>query len=59
MKGSDGKIGSGGYLVGEQGDFKAKEAVLKTLRDDSVRGLIWEHTLAEFERVTGDIRLDE
>ena len=53
MKGSDGKIGSGAYMVGEYGEFRAKEAVLKTLRDKGVKGLIWEHTLHEFERATG------
>ncbi len=39
MKGSDGTIGSGAYLVGKHGEFKANEGVLKEFRDSSVRGV--------------------
>ena len=39
MKGSDGTNGSGAYLVGKDGEFRANEAVLKELRDKSVRGV--------------------
>ena len=39
MKGSDGTIGSGAYLVGKYGEFRANEGVLKDLRDRSARGV--------------------
>ena len=39
MKGSDGTTGSGSYLVGKSGEFRANESVLKELRDKSVRGV--------------------
>ena len=55
IKGSDGTIGSGAYLVGRFGEFRANEGVLKELRDRSVRGVssLFLHLISIFAGVYG------
>jgi hypothetical protein len=49
--GSDGQIGSGGYLVDWNGEITGKTKVLSDLREKGVAKTIWEHTVGTFERV--------
>jgi hypothetical protein len=49
--GSDGQIGSGGYLVNWNGEITGKSKILSDLRENGVAKTIWEHTVGTFERV--------
>ncbi|KAK3391238.1 hypothetical protein B0H63DRAFT_390099 [Podospora didyma] len=51
--GSNGKIGSGAYIVGENAESKAaaSERVMKPYREKAVDVLVYEHTLAEYRRI--------
>lgn len=53
MKGSDGKVGSGAYLIGSSGDFRGNEEILKELRDNGAGMNIWQHTMNIFKSVRG------
>ena len=52
-EGSAGEIGSGAYLIGFNGEFRANEKVLKELRGKDAGAKIWEHTMKIFENVRG------
>ncbi|KAK3172250.1 hypothetical protein OEA41_005570 [Lepraria neglecta] len=51
MKGSTGEIGSGAYLIGSDGEFRANEKALKELRSKGAGQQIWEQTLHTFDTV--------
>ncbi len=53
--GTDGEDGSGVYAVNWNGESVGQKSlkVLATLRDKNMAKQVWEHTVAEFERVTG------
>lgn len=53
MKGSDGEVSSGAYLIGVDGEFRANEKVLYDLRRKGAGPLIWDHTVQMFESVRG------
>ncbi|CAD6584834.1 MAG: hypothetical protein ASARMPREDX12_001764 [Alectoria sarmentosa] len=48
-KGSAGEIGSGAYLIGSDGEFRANEKVLKELRGEDAGAKIWGHAMKIFE----------
>lgn len=50
-KGSNGKFGSGAYLVNWDGDITGKEKVLSDYRDQGVAKNVWEHTMRVFQKV--------
>jgi hypothetical protein len=50
-KGSDGKVGSGAYLVNWNGDITGKEKVLSDYREKGVGKTVWEHTIGTFQKV--------
>lgn len=52
-KGSAGEVGSGAYLIGSDGEVRAKKKVLRELRNKDAGAKIWEHTMETFERVRG------
>lgn len=52
-KGSTGEVGSGAYLLGSDGEFRANEKVLKELRGRDAGAKIWAHTMKQFEAVKG------
>jgi hypothetical protein len=51
MKGADGKIGSGGYLVSWDGDITGKQQILQDYHSKGVGKTVWKHTMGIFERV--------
>ena len=51
MKGSNGEIGSGAYLIGWDGEFRANEKMLTKLRHEGAGAAIWQHTLDLFASV--------
>lgn len=53
MKGSDGQVGSGAYLLGWDGEFRGNEKVLKELRGKGAGSKIWQHTMDTFQSVRG------
>ena len=52
-KGSTGEVGSGAYLIGSDGEFRANEKVLKELRNKDAGAKIWAHTMKTFEAIGG------
>ena len=50
-KGTAGEIGSGAYLIGSNGEFRANEKALKELRNKGAGPQIWEHTMHTFDDV--------
>ncbi|KAE9363649.1 NAD(P)-binding protein [Stipitochalara longipes BDJ] len=50
-KGSDGQVGSGGYLVNWNGEIVGKEKLLSDYRKQGLRKTIWEHTMGVFQKV--------
>lgn len=52
-KGSAGEYGSGAYLIGWRGEFRANESSLKQLRDKGAGPKIWEHTVHMFSSIRG------
>ena len=52
-KGSAGEMGSGAYLIGSDGELRAKETVLEKLRSEHAGPKIWEHTMKMFESIRG------
>lgn len=51
LKGSDESPGSGAYLIGANGEYNAKEKVLRQLRKLNAGAKVWSHTMAEFDRI--------
>lgn len=53
--GTDGVQGSGVYALKWTGDSAGTKSLetLKSLRNEGMRELVWEHTMSEFKRVTG------
>ncbi|KAL4770690.1 hypothetical protein BDW60DRAFT_223786 [Aspergillus nidulans var. acristatus] len=53
IRGTDGKLGSGVYAVGLDGECVSMETLgfLDTLRKREMVDLAWEHTVGEFERI--------
>ncbi|KAE8452572.1 hypothetical protein EG329_013831 [Mollisiaceae sp. DMI_Dod_QoI] len=49
--GSDGKVGSGGYIVNWNGDITGKAKLLNDYRAKGVAETIFEHTMGIFQRV--------
>ncbi|KAF8849452.1 hypothetical protein BDZ45DRAFT_235504 [Acephala macrosclerotiorum] len=49
--GSDGKVGSGGYLVNWNGNITGKEKLLSDYRAKGISQTIWDHTQSIFQRV--------
>ena len=58
-RGTDGAVGSGVYSVESDGGSAGSqvETVLAGLRRDGVREMVWEHTEAEFRRITGVVSI--
>ena len=52
MKGSAGEVGSGAYLIGSDGEFRANVGVLEELRRQGAGQKIWDHTVETCEAVT-------
>ena len=50
-KGSNGKIGSGAYLVNWKGDISGQEKILSDYREKGVGKTVWEHTMRIFKQV--------
>lgn len=51
VEGADGQEGSGAYLVNWNGDVVYPKSHMKEYRQQGYSKIIWEHTLAVFERV--------
>ena len=51
LAGSAGETGSGAYLIGADGEFRANEKVLKEMRAKDAGAKIWAHTMKMFEDV--------
>jgi hypothetical protein len=51
LKGADGKVGSGGYLVSWNGEITGNQSILKPYHEKGVGKIVWEHTLGIFDRV--------
>jgi len=51
MKGANGQIGSGAYLVNWNGDITGKKKILDEYHEKGVGKIVWEHTMGIFERV--------
>ena len=49
--GSAGEMGSGAYLVGEDGERRANDEALKDLRNKKAGPKIWEHLMKTFEAI--------
>lgn len=58
--GTDGEVGSGVYAVHWDGESVGPKPLkqLTKLRDENMVKQVWEHTAAEFKRVTGSESLD-
>ena len=54
-RGSDGRIGSGVYTVGPQGDSSSPkiEKLLSQFRENGTAGKVWEFVTTDFEKITG------
>lgn len=52
VKGSAGEVGSGAYLIGSDGEFRANVGVLEELRRQGAGQKIWDHTVETCEAVT-------
>lgn len=52
-RGGNGVVGSGAYLIGSDGEFRANEKVLEGLRRKEAGAKIWEHTIGVFRDVRG------
>ena len=52
IKGSTGEAGSGAYLIGSDGEFRANVKVLEELRKQGAGQKIWDHTVETCEAVT-------
>ena len=52
--GSDGESGSGAYLVGWDGEIRAKQKALEELRHKGAGPKVWEHTTQIFNSVLAD-----
>ena len=52
IKGSAGEVGSGAYLIGSDGEFRANIKVLEELRKQGAGQKIWDHTVETYEAVT-------
>jgi hypothetical protein len=50
LKGADGKVGSGGYIVNWNGDITGKQNILQDYHSKGVGKIVWEHTMGIFER---------
>jgi hypothetical protein len=50
-KGSNGKVGSGGYLANWNGEIVGKEKLLSDYRAQGLGKVIWEHTMEVFQKV--------
>ena len=50
MEDGIGGTGAGAYLSGSTEDYRAKDKVLKKLREEGGEGKVWEHTIMEFDR---------
>ncbi|PMD50483.1 NAD(P)-binding protein [Hyaloscypha bicolor E] len=50
-KGSNGKVGSGAYLVNWNGDISGNEKILSDYREKGVGKTVWEHTMGIFKQV--------
>ncbi|KAH9832141.1 short chain dehydrogenase [Teratosphaeria destructans] len=48
MRGSDGEIGSGAYLLDWDGKSIGDETLLRRYREQGLRRKVWEHTMAMF-----------
>jgi hypothetical protein len=59
--GTDGGEGSGVYAVNWDGESAGPKSleVLAKMREENMVKQVWDHTVAEFKRVTGSERLDE
>ncbi|KAL8723590.1 MAG: hypothetical protein Q9225_000132 [Loekoesia sp. 1 TL-2023] len=53
-EGADGKVGSGCYLLGPDGETVGDKELLEEYRRREMEKKIWEHTLEVFERVDGN-----
>jgi hypothetical protein len=49
--GSDGKVGSGGYLVNWNGDITGKLDLISKYRTQGVSKTVWQHTMDTFQNV--------
>jgi hypothetical protein len=54
-KGTDGKVGSGVYSIGSDGEEAGPKVVvlLAGIREQGLAEKVWQHTVGEFERITG------
>jgi hypothetical protein len=54
FRGSDGKVGSGAYSVGWDGESSSEkvESLLKKYREDGTADAVWRHTLDVFAKAT-------
>jgi NAD(P)-dependent dehydrogenase (short-subunit alcohol dehydrogenase family) len=50
MKGSDGRVGSGAYLLDWDGKAIGDESVLRKYRELGMRQKVWDHTMGVFEQ---------
>lgn len=50
MKGANGEVGSGGYLLDWDGKAAGDESVLGKYREMGMRQRVWDHTMAIFEQ---------
>ena len=48
MRGTDGKLGSGAYLLDWDGKTTGDESVLRKYREMNMGPRVWEHTMAMF-----------
>ncbi|KAL9594656.1 MAG: hypothetical protein Q9219_006917 [cf. Caloplaca sp. 3 TL-2023] len=55
VEGSDGKVGSGCYLLGPKGETLGDKKLLEEFRKKETGKKIWEHTMEVFERVLGKL----
>ncbi|KAK3319444.1 hypothetical protein B0H66DRAFT_575870 [Apodospora peruviana] len=51
--GTDGKRGSGAYMVGQKCQAVQKQELLQRYRDDGVDKKLWKHTVGELDRILG------
>lgn len=59
--GTNGDQGSGVYAIHWDGESAGQKSldILSQMRNDNMVKQLWEHTMAEFKRVTGSERLNE
>ncbi|KAG9242780.1 hypothetical protein BJ878DRAFT_583620 [Calycina marina] len=51
MTGSDGTVGSGGYIVNWNNEITGKQSLLNEYRAKDTGNIVWDHTMSGFERV--------